>query len=141
MTLASTDLYQLNVLLLCCCLFTSKFAPPQAAPSHPHAPLHFSAAPALTSLRIISRFQSSREALVLSVAGSRRSVGAWALIWLLRGGVSCVGGRQPGPSVFISGPGRPWARGQQDPAKHQLLAAFSTDIRRAGHIYATASSR
>lgn len=32
-------------------------------------------------------------------------------------------------------------RGQQDPAKHQLLAAFFTDIRRAGHIYATASSR
>lgn len=30
-------------------------------------------------------------------------------------------------------------RGQQDPAKHQLLAAFSTDIRRARHIYATAS--
>lgn len=32
-------------------------------------------------------------------------------------------------------------RGQQDPAKHQLLAAFYTGIRRAGHIYATASSR
>lgn len=32
-------------------------------------------------------------------------------------------------------------RGQQDPAKHQLLAAFYTDIRRVGHIYATASRR
>lgn len=31
--------------------------------------------------------------------------------------------------------------GQQDPAKHQLLAAFYTDIRRVGHIYATTSSR
>lgn len=29
--------------------------------------------------------------------------------------------------------------GQQDPAKHQLLAAFYTDSHQVGHIYSTAS--
>lgn len=39
------------------------------------------------------------------------------------------------------GAGAAVGRGQQDPAKHQLLAAFSSDIRRAGHIHTAASSR
>lgn len=39
------------------------------------------------------------------------------------------------------GAGAAVGRGQQDSAEHQLLAAFSTDIRRAGHIHAAASSR
>lgn len=97
---------------------------------------HSSAAPALTSLHIISR-----EALVLAAArlsALRRSLGSNLVA---RRGCFLRGGRRLGPSVFISGPGRLWAGGQRDPAKHQLLAAFSTDIRRVGRIYATASSR
>lgn len=56
-----------------------------------------------------------------------------------RGGVSCVGA--VAQSICL----HQWAGvavglGQQDPAKHQLLAAFYTDSHQVGHIYSTASS-
>lgn len=55
-----------------------------------------------------------------------------------RGGVSCVGA--VAQSICL----HQWAgvtvgSGQQDPTKHQLLAACSTDSRPVGRIYSTAS--
>lgn len=55
-----------------------------------------------------------------------------------RGCVSCVGA--VAQSICL----HQWAGaavglGQQDPAKHQLLAAFYTDSHQVGHIYSTAS--
>lgn len=55
-----------------------------------------------------------------------------------RGCVSCVGA--VAQSICL----HQWAEavvclGQQDPAKHQLLAAFYTDSHQEGHIYSTAS--
>lgn len=104
-----------------------------------------------TSFHIISWFKSScdaapvQRALVLCPVCSRSlsalSVRHWRLGSNLpaRGGVSCVGA--VAQSICL----HQWAGvavglGQQDPAKHQLLAAFYTDSHQVGHIYSAASS-
>lgn len=114
------------------------------------APLHSTIDIQPTSFHIISWFKSSRkeapvyQALVLCPVCSLSLSGLSGLHWRLgsnlpaRGCVSCVGA--VAQSICL----HQWAGaavglGQQDPAKHQLLAAFYTDSHQVGHIYSTAS--
>ncbi len=115
------------------------------------APFHLTADIQPTSFHIIPWFKSSCEeapvylALVLIPVCSLSLSGLSGLHWKLgsnlpaRGCVSCVGA--VAQSICL----HQWAGaavglGQQDPAKHQLLAAFYTDSHQVGHIYSTASS-
>lgn len=83
------------------------------------------------------------QALVVCPVCSLSLSGLSGLHWRLgsnlpaRGCVSCVGA--VAQSICL----HQWAGvavglGQQDPAKHQLLAAFYTDSHQVGHIYSTA---
>lgn len=115
------------------------------------APFHSTTDIQPTSFHIISWFKSSCEeapvyrALVLCPVCSLSLSGLSGLHWKsgsnlpARGCVSCVGA--VAQSICL----HQWAGaavglGQQDPAKHQLLAAFYTDSHQVGHIYSTASS-
>lgn len=118
-------------------------APPCAAPARHWHPADL--------IPYHSWFKSSREeapvyrAFVLCPVCSLSLSGLSGLHWRLgsnlpaRGCVSCVGA--VAQSICL----HHWAGaavglGQQDPAKHQLLAAFYTDSHQEGHIYSTASS-
>lgn len=70
------------------------------------------------------------------------SIGGLALICRLVGGgeASCVGAVAQSICHHQWG-GLVVGSGQQDPTKHQLLAAFYTDSHQEGHIYSTARSR
>lgn len=98
-----------------------------------------------------SWFKSSQEeapvyrAVLLCAVCSLSLSGLSGLHWRLgsnlpaRGCVSCVGA--VAQSICLhQWTGSAVGLGQQDPAKHQLLAAFYTDSHQVGHIYSTASS-
>lgn len=72
-------------------------------------------------------------------AGYQGSIGRLALICQL-GGVFPALGAVAQSICLHQWAGSAVGLGQQDPAKHQLLAAFYTDSHQLGHIYSTASS-